>query len=122
MMTTIAYLGPPGTFSEEAAITYGGPDAEFLPLASMPAAVTPLETGLGNICGLPIENVVEGSVTTTPDLRIDVTTSRALSAWAATTANRLETTRPASASGSRRRIAPARWLACSRNWRSRESI
>jgi len=39
-MTVIAYLGPPGTFSEEAAIAYGGAEAEYLPLASMPAAVT----------------------------------------------------------------------------------
>jgi len=72
-MTTIAYLGPPGTFSEEAAIAYGGPDAEFLPLASMPAAVTAVETGLANVCVLPIENVLEGSVTTTLDLLIHET-------------------------------------------------
>src|SRR5689334_3188102 len=75
-MTTIAYLGPPGTFSEEAAIAYGGPDAEFLPLASMPAAVTAVETGLANVCVLPIENVLEGSVTTTLDLLIHETDLR----------------------------------------------
>src|SRR5262245_26516238 len=75
-MTTIAYLGPPGTFSEEAAIAYGGPDAEFLPLASMPAAVTAVETGLATVCVLPIENVLEGSVTTTLDLLIHETDLR----------------------------------------------
>src|SRR5437764_1282119 len=75
-MTTIAYLGPPGTFSEEAAIAYGGPDAEFLPLASMPAAVTAVETGLANACVLPSENVLEGSVTTTLDLLIHETDLR----------------------------------------------
>jgi prephenate dehydratase len=75
-MTTIAYLGPPGTFSEEAAIAYGGPGAEFLPLASMPAAVTAVETGLANVCVLPIENVLEGSVTTTLDLLIHETDLR----------------------------------------------
>jgi prephenate dehydratase len=75
-MTTIAYLGPPGTFSEEAAIAYGGHGADFLPLASMPAAVTAVETGLANVCVLPIENVLEGSVTTTLDLLIHETSLR----------------------------------------------
>jgi prephenate dehydratase len=75
-MITIAYLGPPGTFSEEAAIAYGGAEAEFLPLASMPAAVTAVETGLANVCVLPIENVLEGSVTTTLDLLIHETDLR----------------------------------------------
>ena len=31
-MVTIAYLGPPGTFSEEAAVTHGGASAAYLPL------------------------------------------------------------------------------------------
>ena len=75
-MTVIAYLGPPGTFSEEAAIAYGGAEAEYLPLASMPAAVTAVETGLANVCVLPIENVLEGSVTTTLDLLIHETDLR----------------------------------------------
>jgi len=75
-MTTISYLGPPGTFSEEAALAYGGADAEYLPLASMPAAVTAVETGLANVCVLPIENVLEGSVTTTLDLLIHETDLR----------------------------------------------
>jgi prephenate dehydratase len=70
---TIAYLGPPGTFSEEAAIAYGGPGAEYLPLASIPAVVTAVETGLASVCVLPIENVLEGSVTTTLDLLIHET-------------------------------------------------
>jgi prephenate dehydratase len=75
-MTTIAYLGPPGTFSEEAAIAYGGAHAEFLPLASIPAVVTAVETGLATVCVLPIENVLEGSVTTTLDLLIHETDLR----------------------------------------------
>jgi prephenate dehydratase len=73
-MTTIAYLGPPGTFSEEAAKAYGGAQAEYLPLMSIPAVVTAIETGAATAGVLPIENVLEGSVTTTLDLLIHETT------------------------------------------------
>lgn len=74
-MITIAYLGPPGTFSEEAAIAYaaGAPDAAYLPLMSIPAVVTAIETGAANVGLLPIENLLEGSVTFTLDLLIHET-------------------------------------------------
>ena len=72
----IAYLGPPGTFSEEAAIAYGGQNAQYLPLSSMPAVVTAIETGVATVGVLPIENVLEGSVTTTLDLLIHETNLR----------------------------------------------
>ncbi len=75
-MKTIAYLGPPGSFSEEAARAYGGVDTEYLPLASMPAVVTAIETGAATEGVLPIENVLEGSVTTTLDLLIHETDLR----------------------------------------------
>lgn len=75
-MTTIAYLGPPGSFSEEAANTYGGSDAQYLPLASMPAVVTAIETGVATVGVLPVENVLEGIVTTTLDLLIHETNLR----------------------------------------------
>ena len=75
-MTTIAYLGPPGSFSEEAAIAYGGTEADFLPLGSMPAVVTAVETGAATAGVLPIENVLEGGVTTTLDLLIHETDLR----------------------------------------------
>lgn len=75
-MTTIAYLGPPGTFSEEAATAYSGPNAQYLPFASMPAVVTAIETGVATAGVLPIENVLEGTVTTTLDLFIHETNLR----------------------------------------------
>jgi prephenate dehydratase len=72
-MDTIAYLGPPGTFSEAAAIAYGGAGAAYLPLASIPAIVTAVETEVASAGVLPIENVLEGSVTATLDLLIHET-------------------------------------------------
>jgi prephenate dehydratase len=76
MSRTIAYLGPPGSYSEIAAVAYGGPQARYLPMASMPAVVTATETGAADQCVLPIENVLEGSVTTTLDLLIHETDLR----------------------------------------------
>src|SRR5215212_6491862 len=76
MTQTIAYLGPPGSFSEEAAIAYAGPDGALLPLASMPAVVTAVETGAATVGVLPIENVLEGSVPSTLDLLIHETNLR----------------------------------------------
>jgi prephenate dehydratase len=74
-MKTIAYLGPPGTYSEAAVLAFA-PQAEHLPLASMPAVVTAAETGAADAGMLPIENVLEGSVTTTLDLLIHETELR----------------------------------------------
>lgn len=75
-MTTIAYLGPPGTFSQEAALAYSAPGDDFLPLASIPAVVTAVETGAATVGILPIENVLEGSVPSTLDLLIHETELR----------------------------------------------
>ncbi|EFO81778.1 prephenate dehydratase [Oscillochloris trichoides DG-6] len=72
-MHTIAYLGPPGTFSEEAAMAYTGGQASYLPLASIPAVVTAIETGAADLGLLPIENLLEGSVNFTLDLLIHET-------------------------------------------------
>lgn len=74
-MHTIAYLGPAGTFSEEAAIAYAGgrADVSYLPLSSIPAAVTAIETSAADVGVLPIENLLEGSVTFTLDLLIHET-------------------------------------------------
>lgn len=71
--TTIAYLGPAGTWSEEAAMRYGGADAKLLPLGSFPAVVSAVETGLAEAGVLAIENSLEGAVGTTLDLLIHET-------------------------------------------------
>lgn len=72
---TTAFLGPRGTFSEEAALMRADA-ADTLPLVSFPAAVSAVETGLATEAVLPIENSIEGSVTTTLDLLIHETPLR----------------------------------------------
>ncbi len=70
----LAYLGPPGTFTEEAALRYAARvSAELVPFASMPALVSAVETGLADQAILPIENALEGTVSTTVDLLIHET-------------------------------------------------
>src|SRR4051812_44018909 len=68
-----AYLGPRGTFSEDAAVAYAGESSELMPFASIPALTAAVETGLADEAILPIENSIEGSIHTTLDLLIHET-------------------------------------------------
>ena len=68
-----AFLGPRGTFSEDAALSYAGPDGELLPMTSIPALVAAVETGLADNAVLPVENSIEGAISTTLDLLIHET-------------------------------------------------
>lgn len=71
----IAFLGPEGTFSEEAALAQAERDGGTLvPFSSIPALVSAVETGLADAAMLPIENSLEGSVSATVDLLIHETT------------------------------------------------
>lgn len=67
---SVAFLGPRGTNSEEAALLYAGHDAEMIAFSSMPALTMAVETGLADVAILPIENSIEGPVSTTLDLLI----------------------------------------------------
>ena len=71
----IAYLGPEGTFSEEAALLQAARDggAKLVPFSTFPALVSAVETGLADRAILPIENSLEGAISTTVDLLIDET-------------------------------------------------
>jgi prephenate dehydratase len=72
---TTAFLGPPGTFSEEAALLRATP-ADLVAFSSFPALVSAVETGLADEAVLPIENSIEGAVSTTLDLLIHETALR----------------------------------------------
>ncbi|MCH7744778.1 MAG: prephenate dehydratase [Chloroflexi bacterium] len=69
MTKRLAYLGPAGTYSEQAALDYE-PTANLLPFASIPAVAAAVDSGLADECIVPIENSLEGSVTFTLDLLI----------------------------------------------------
>ncbi len=65
----IAYLGPAGTFSEEAALRYD-PNAKLIPFPSFHAVAAAVDTGMADEGIVPIENSIEGSVPDTLDLLI----------------------------------------------------
>jgi len=69
MVRRIAYLGPPGTFSEEAALKYDA-EARLLPFSSVPAVASAVDTGIAEEGVVAIENSLDGSVTDTLDLLI----------------------------------------------------
>ncbi len=65
-MARLAYLGPPGTFTEEAALHYR-PAAELLPCQTEGAVAAAVEAGDAAEGVLAIENSLEGPVTRTVD-------------------------------------------------------
>ena len=74
-MTTIAYLGPAGTYSEMAALRYlqlCHPDLEqdnsrMCPYPTIPQAINAAEQGHVDIAVVPVENSIQGGVTMTLD-------------------------------------------------------
>jgi prephenate dehydratase len=65
----IAYLGPPGTFTEEAALLYDE-SAQLIPFPSILAVAAAVDSGMADEGVVAIENSIEGSVTDTVDLLI----------------------------------------------------
>lgn len=65
---TIAYLGPTGTFSEEAALKYFGYSIAGMPCASLDEVFREVEVGGAQYGMVPIENSSEGAVSRTLDL------------------------------------------------------
>ena len=69
MSERIGYLGPAGTFTEQAALLYS-PDAVMTPYPTITAVGTAVSENAVDVGVVPIENSLEGSVTFTLDLLI----------------------------------------------------
>ena len=69
MTHSIAYLGPAGTFTEEASVRYDAA-ASLVPLPSIAAVGSAVATGSSEEGVVPIENSLEGAVNDTLDLLI----------------------------------------------------
>lgn len=74
MTLSIAHLGPPGTYAEAAALRYGEwlkaatqQTVQLLPCASIPQTFYTVAEGKTDLAIVPVENSIEGSVTTTMD-------------------------------------------------------
>lgn len=64
----VAYLGPAGTFSEQAAVQFFGSSIEHLPCASFDEVFRAATAGTAQFGVVPVENNTEGVVTRTLDL------------------------------------------------------
>ncbi|HEY4898268.1 MAG TPA: prephenate dehydratase [Candidatus Nanopelagicaceae bacterium] len=81
-MSTYAYLGPSGTFTEEALIGITRSNDELIPYTNVSAALEAVRTGAAEFALVPIENSVEGVVARTLD---ELATGDALEIVAETT-------------------------------------
>lgn len=73
----VAYLGPAGTYSEEATIRQFGSSIEFLPCDTIDEVFRATEAGTADFGVAPIENSTEGVISRTLDLLLE--TSLAIS-------------------------------------------
>lgn len=69
MARRLAYLGPPGTYSEEAAMLYDA-DAALVAATTLPGVIQRVHGGEADEGIVPVENSLEGTVTFTADLLI----------------------------------------------------
>ncbi len=75
MSVSIAHLGPPGTYAEAATLAYvrtlekeTGSEALLCPCPSIAQTLHSVAQGQANLAVVPVENSIEGSVTTTLDM------------------------------------------------------
>ena len=68
-MRKIGYLGPAGTFSEQAALLYAQScPGELIPRGDVPELIMSVQSGALPCAIVPIENVLEGTVNITIDI------------------------------------------------------
>jgi chorismate mutase/prephenate dehydratase len=72
---TVAYLGPVGTFSEQAVYQQFGRAVEGLPCASIDEVFRATEAGTADFGVVPVENSSEGAINRTLDLLLQTTLS-----------------------------------------------
>ncbi len=65
---TVAFLGPPGTYSEQAALQHFGNAIEGMACASIDEVFRAAEAGTADFGVVPIENSTEGTINRTLDL------------------------------------------------------
>ena len=66
----VAYMGPPTSFSNQAALNYFSKDAEFVPCESIPDVFEHVENSKADFGVVPVENSNEGMVSHTLDMFI----------------------------------------------------
>ncbi|MFO7592831.1 MAG: prephenate dehydratase [Pseudomonadota bacterium] len=66
--TTVAFLGPEGTFSHEAVLKHFGHSVRPVPLAAFDEVFREVEAGSADYAVVPVENSTEGAVNYTIDL------------------------------------------------------
>ena len=71
---TVAYLGPAGTFSEQAVYQQFGSAVEGLPCVSIDEVFRATEAGTADFGVVPVENSSEGAINRTLDLMLATTT------------------------------------------------
>ena len=71
---TVAYLGPAGTFSEQAVYQQFGRAVEGLPCVSIDEVFRATEAGTADFGVVPVENSSEGAINRTLDLMLATTT------------------------------------------------
>ncbi|PWW41849.1 chorismate mutase /prephenate dehydratase [Chromohalobacter israelensis] len=67
----VAYLGPEGTFTQQAALKHFGDSAVSLPMAAIDEVFREVEAGAAHFGVVPVENSTEGIVNSTLDTFMD---------------------------------------------------
>jgi chorismate mutase/prephenate dehydratase len=111
---TVAYLGPAGTFSEQAMYQQFGRAVEGLPCASFDEVFRATEAGTADFGVVPVENSTEGAVNRTLDLLLQ--TSLAISGEVSLAVHHSLMTANGSMDGVKRICAHSQALAQCQSW------